>query len=248
MHTPAPRTTESVLSPRYIRCQSPLSEETRQASIVIAICIRNQAEHISAVLTSAFEQQVTVQKEAVVVILDDSSDDNWQANIAQWLNHPQLVVISALCGSAARARNTLLDWVDAELPAARWVARIDADDRFAEKNSVGALALAGDMAGALYVLGSNHLESGGQLLSQRNIADPEMLQNRSSLLEFIEGFGLHEQQQELPSCNLLLRAQSGIRYPDVVSAEDHWLVAELLMLKQHHGVVVPSPMYSVFPF
>jgi len=246
MHTPAPRTIETVLSPRFLRQQSSLSKEARQATVVIGICIRNQATHLPVALASAMEQQAIRRGEGIVVILDDASDDNWQAGVAHWLSHPQVVVLGALCGSAARARNALLDWVDAELPAARWVARLDADDRFAEKNSVGALVQAGDKAGACYVLGSNHLEAGGRLLSRSNIADPASLQNRSRLLAFVEGFGLHNQRQELPSCNLLLRTQSGIRYPDVISAEDHWLVTELLMLYTHQGAVVPAPVYSVY--
>lgn len=246
MHTPAPRTIEAVLSPRFLSQLSSLSKEAQQASVVIGICIRNQARHLPAALASAMDQQVIRRGEGVVVILDDASDDNWQAGVDHWLNHPHVVVIGALCGTAARARNALLDWVDAELPAARWVARLDADDRFAEKDSVGTLVQAGEKEKACYVLGSNHLEAGGQQLSRSNIADPDILKNRSRLLAFVEGFGLHNQQQELPSCNLLLRTRSGIRYPDVISAEDHWLVTELLMLYTHQGVVVSAPVYSVY--
>lgn len=246
MHKSAPRTTQTVLSPRFLKLQAPLSAEARQATSVLGICVRNQAKHLPAALASAMSQQVIQQGMGVVVILDDASDDDWQISVAEWLHHPQLVVVSGLFGTAARARNALLDWVDAELPAARWVARLDADDLLVDHRSVEVLMQAGETADVRYVLGSNHLSLGGQRLPFSNIADPAILQDGSRLLAFIEAFCLHGQQQELPSCNLLLRTQSGIRYPDVSSAEDHWLVAELLMLQANDGIVVPFPVYAEY--
>lgn len=246
MHIQAPTVFEKVLSPRFIKNESPLSKAAMNASIVIGICLRNQAQHISLALESALSQKSVIQKDAIVVLLDDSSEDDWQKNVGNFLKHPQVVVVKAMCGSASRARNALLDWVDAELPSARWVARLDADDRFAETNSLGALVKEGDLANALYVLGSNHLEHNKKRMRCSNIAEPSMLLNTKNLLNFIEGFGLYDQHQELPSCNLILRTHSGIRYPDVISAEDHWLVSELLMFKSHQGVIVPEPVYSVY--
>lgn len=246
MHKSAPRTTQTVLSPRFLQLQKSLSAEALVASVAIGICIHNQSRQLPAALTSAMNQQVVQQGIGVVVILDDASDDGWQLSVESWLQDPRVVVVSGVCGSAARARNALLDWVDAELPAVRWVARLDADDLLVDYRSVAALIHAGEEASACYVLGSNYLSSCGRRLPTCNIADPTVLQNRSRLLDFIEAFCLHGQQQELPSCNLLLRTQSGIRYPDVLSAEDHWLVAELLMLQSHKGVVVPSPVYAEY--
>lgn len=246
MHRSAPRTTQTVLSPRFLQLQTSLSTEAREASVAIGICIRNQARQLPQALASAMSQQVIQQGMGVVVILDDASDDAWQLSVANWLHHPRVVVVSGLCGSAARARNALLDWVDTELPAVRWVARLDADDLLVDHRSVAALIQAGEAESACYVLGSNHLSIRGQRLPSSNIADPAVLQHRSSLLAFIEAFCLNGQQQELPSCNLLLRTQSGVRYPDVRSAEDHWLVAELLMLQTHKGVIVPSPVYAEY--
>ncbi|MCP9760236.1 glycosyltransferase [Aquitalea sp. S1-19] len=246
MHKSAPRTTQTVLSPRFLKLQAPLSDEAQQATVVIGICVRNQAKHLPVALASAMSQQVMRQGMGVVVILDDASDDEWQASVKNWLHHPRVVVVNGLCGSAARARNALLDWVDAELPSACWVARLDADDLLVDHCAVAALIQAGEAANARYVLGSNHLSVSGQRLPVSNIADPAVLQHRPRLLAFIEAFCLHEQQQELPSCNLLLRTQSGIRYPDVTSAEDHWLVAELLMLQTNDGIVVSSPVYAEY--
>lgn len=235
-----------MLCPRSISVRSPLTEAAQLAEVVIGICLRNNAKTLPLALASAMAQQVVQAGRAIVVILDDASSDSWQAAASNWLGDPRVVVVSAVCGTAARARNALLDWVDAELPAARWVARLDADDRFADDTAVSALMGFGDQADAIFVLGSNHLAVGGTLQAQSNIAQPSVLQDRERLVAFIEAFCLNGQQQELPSCNLLLRTGIGIRYPDTRSAEDHWLVAELLIFHGHRGVVVPYPVYAVY--
>ncbi|WP_299201637.1 glycosyltransferase [uncultured Amphritea sp.] len=246
MHTPAPRTIDTVLSSRFYQLRSPLSNEALNASIIIGICVRNQGKHLVSALSSAMEQTAIQQGDAAIVILDDDSSDDWISDIEDWLNDPRVIIIHALCGTAARARNALLDWVDSELPAASWIARLDADDKFAAQNSVSTMVQAGVGDDALYVLGSNHLEKGGQLLAWSNIADPDVLQDKNRLLNFIDAFCLKGAEQELPSCNLVLHTNSGIRYPDVKSAEDHWLVAELLMLQPERGTVQPYPIYSIY--
>ena len=111
----------------------------------------------------------------MIVILDDLSTDGWETSVAPFLADPRVVVLKANCGSAAKARNALLDWVDEHLPAAVWIARLDADDRFACTEAVAALVKAGEWAEARFVLGSNHLERGGVPQPYSNIADPGWL-------------------------------------------------------------------------
>ncbi|EPM7244705.1 MULTISPECIES: glycosyltransferase family A protein [Pseudomonas] len=53
-------------------------------------------------------QQIVQQGRGVVVILDDGSSDNWQSAFESLLSNPKLIVLTANCGSAAKARNALL--------------------------------------------------------------------------------------------------------------------------------------------
>lgn len=246
MRDSAPRLRQPVLSTRALRPLSPLSASALSSKVVIGITVRNQARRLPRALKSALSQDVVENDEAVVVLLDDQSTDNWRESCGELLEHPRVVIIEGVCGSASRARNALLDFVDQYLPYARWVARLDADDTLASNTSVAALCCKGDEFAVQYVLGSNHLSVDGELLDHSNVADPAVLLDRQRLLQFIEAFCLHEEPQELPSCNLVLRCQSGIRYPDVRSAEDHWLVASLLFFHPDKGVVVPTPVYAVY--
>ena len=246
MHLSAPHQSSLTLCSREIHLVGELSASARTAKIVIGICLRNQASKLPRALGSALAQQVVQDDCGVIVILDDSSTDSWETAVAPLLADPKVIILKANCGSAAKARNALLDWVDEHLPAAVWIARLDADDRFAGTEAVAALVEAGERAEARFVLGSNHLERGGVPQPHSNIADPGWLHDTKHLVRFIEAFCLGHGEQELPSCNLLLRAHNGIRYPHTQSAEDHWLVARLLLLESERGVILPYPVVSVY--
>src|SRR5690606_30323795 len=105
---------------------------------------------------------------------------------------------------------------------------------------------AGERAQASFVLGSNHLELGGVLKPYSNIADSKWLQDTDRLARFIEACCLGQADQEVPSCNLLLRTRGGTRYPHTRSAADHWRVARVLVLADDQGVLLPYPVVSVY--
>ena len=51
-------------------------------------------------------------------------------------------------------------------------------------------------------------------------------------------------QNEVPSCNLLLSPHAGWRYPESGGAEDHWLVASLLLNHPDRGAVQADGFYA----
>ena len=224
---------------------NPIPDYLKQRHIVIAIPLHNQAISLGTALQSALEQTSVKEGRATVLILDDQSEDNWREVNAHWLNNPSVAILKGHCGSPARARNALLDYVDAHFQS-RWVCRLDADDQLATPESVAALCQAGEDTNCDYVLGSNALALNGKRLAQYNLADPSILQDRSRLVDFIQAFCIGNQSQELPSCNLALATHSGFRYPNVRSAEDHHLVAELLMLYPRRGTILPEPLYAIY--
>lgn len=244
-HERAPRVTAVTLTDRSLHFSRPPSPLTQQADIVVVMALRNQASQLSAALTSALAQDVEPERLAVL-ILDDQSSDDWQESAHSCLTDDRVAVAHGVCGSAAHARNALLDLVDAYFPAARWIARLDADDVFASPEVLRAMISKGDRAGATFVLGSNHLDLGGLRLVDSNMADTEVLLDQRRLRAFIEEFCHQRSRFELPSCNLVIRARQGIRYPMVRSAEDHWLVASLLIFRPREAAIVPEPVYCTY--
>ena len=238
----APIKEEEILCPRNLRTMREISSYAQSAAVVIAMPLHNQASTLYFALESALSQTLT-EGHCAIVLLDDNSTDDWQTEIADLLEHPGLVLLRGHCGSAALARNAILDFVESDLPNARWVARLDPDDLLCSSTSVDALVRAGESKGASFVLGSNHLERDRVPVKPDNIANADILLDREQLVQFIEAFCVGQSVNELPSCNLLLRTRCGIRYPSIRSAEDHWLVAQLLFFRADEAAILPYPVY-----
>lgn len=231
-----------ILTPRNIQLILPsISHPVYDADVVVGVGLHNQGDKIRRSLQSIFDQELQGRKLAVV-LLDDQSSDGWEKKVCDLLSRPEMVVLKGHCGTPARARNAILDFVDENFPRAKWVARLDADDRFACVNSLTAVCSKGEVISARYVIGGNRLVLDGQVINKDNPATQELL-NSESILSILKKMADGTARNELPSCNLLLSARSGWRYPDVRSAEDHWLVADLLLKHSHDGTILETPYY-----
>ena len=238
----APIREDKILCPRNLRVAREIGSYAQSAVVAIAMPLHNQASTLYFALESALSQTLA-EGHCAVVLLDDQSTDDWQTEIADLLEHPGLIVLKGHCGSAALARNAILDFVESDLPNVRWVARLDPDDLLCSSTSVAALVSEGALRGANFVLGSNYLERDRLPVKPDNIANPNILLDRERLVQFIEAFCFGRATNELPSCNLLIRTRSGIRYPSIRSAEDHWLVAQLLFFRTNEAAILPYPVY-----
>lgn len=211
-----------------------------EAEIVVGVALHNQGNALPACLVSILAQRCAGR--IGILILDDASTDDWTAQAAPWLEHPAVVVVRSECGTAARARNRILDLADELFPRARWAARLDADDRFTDPRSLAAACALGERRRAAWVLGGNRLRRDGALLERTNPASGRLLEP-GYVVDLLERMAKGTAENELCSCNLVLARGSGFRYPDVASAEDHWLVADLLINHPRAGAILPSPFY-----
>ncbi|HBC34114.1 MAG TPA: glycosyltransferase, partial [Marinobacter adhaerens] len=241
----APVRTSQTLTLRKLHCLKAASSEFSAAQVVIAISHRNQPELLRRALKSAVKQTLVDEKKAQIAVLDDQSNENWREVAGAILDHPAVTILSARCGSPARSRNQLLDWAENQ-PHIRWVARLDADDEFAATNSLEALYRQADAQNSIAAIGSNKLRINGSLSSNINRASPEELLNTEALVRLIQNFCIEGQERELPSCNLLMRTDTGLRYPNIRSAEDHWLVMRLLFDFPDRVSVVSEPTYAIY--
>jgi glycosyltransferase involved in cell wall biosynthesis len=218
------------------------SERAFEAQVLIGVTLHNQALALRECLASVCAQR-NVPLPFAVLVLDDDSKDDWQTSLGNSASHIDLAFAQARCGSAAHARNCLLDLVDAMFPKARWVARLDADDRFASPDSLSAAVRLAMSSNARFILGGNRLRYDGELLDRTNPATPDLLRADYVLSRLARMAG-GEPEAELPSCNLLLATHAGWRYPWQSSAEDHWLVTELLIRHAREGAILTEPFYA----
>lgn len=218
------------------------SRSAFEAAAIIGVTLHNQALALCDCLQSINEQR-DLPLSVTVLVLDDDSEDEWQGRLESLAPRNGLVVAQAVCGSAALARNRLLDVADAAFPNAQWVARLDADDRLASPNSLAALLQKAICSDAKFVLAGNRLRRNGKLLKRTNPAKAELLR-ADYVLSRLAGMARGEPEAELPSCNLLLATHSGWRYPEQTSGEDHWLVAELLLRHADKGAILTELFYA----
>jgi|OM-RGC.v1.000161409 glycosyltransferase involved in cell wall biosynthesis len=234
-----------VLADRRLCTLKDCSARYQRASVLIAIAHQNQTTELRRSLSSALKQTLVKQAVAQIVILDDQSEKGWQDSIEDLLNEPSVTILTAECGSPARARNQLLDWADKQV-GLEWIARLDADDELAEIHSLEALLNATDCHDTVAVVGSNALRLGERILPWANRADAEELLDLNNLTAYVKRFSFGEQERELPSCNLMLKNRLGLRYPNTRSAEDHWLLCNLI-IKYPDGVrTVSDPLFCIY--
>jgi glycosyltransferase involved in cell wall biosynthesis len=211
-----------------------------EAEVVVGVALHDQADALPVCLDSILAQRHTPR--TTILILDDASTDGWTETAAGRLEHPGVVVVRSRCGGAARARNRILDLGDTLFPRARWIARLDPDDRFSDPCSLAAACALGERRGAAWVLGGNRLRRKGTLLERTNPAH-ERLRDPGFVVDLLASMAEGTAENELCSCNLLLARGSGFRYPEVRSAEDHWLVADLLINHPDSGAILAAPFY-----
>jgi glycosyltransferase involved in cell wall biosynthesis len=237
------RPLKNILSPRNIRRIFKQNPNDCGVKVIIAIAHKNQPKELINAIKSALKQTAVLNGTASILILDDNSQLDINAYLRPYIITKKLMVIQADCGSPARARNCLLDYIDEYFDKVDWVARLDADDTFASVNAVQALYEKGDEHNKQFVIGSNLLNINGKVIG-KNIANESILLSNKNLKNFIQAFCTGKETQELPSCNLLLKTNIGVRYPNIKSAEDHWLIASLLAFRAKQGCIVPSPFYA----
>ncbi len=241
MIPPRPRD-EIELTTRDLRVRDAPAPIVQDAvEVVVAVAVHGAARDLSRCLASVAAQRIDKKRLGVIILRDQVSDAPASLALPPSLRE-RTWVLTANCGSPARARNALLEYVDRNLPACRWVARLDWDDRFAEEMSLSAAVALGEHRGAVFVLGGNRvLAPDGSLIrlngATASLQEPAVVVHR--LAEMASGTA----SNELPSCNLLLAAHSGVRYPDTASAEDHWLVADLLINHAQDGTILDEPLF-----
>ena len=152
-HTKAPLSYSEKLCTRNLKQIKAVNKAYADAEVLIAITHKNQSSLLNRAVESAINQSLISQHKARIVILDDSSESIHVEELRRISEHPSITLLSAECGSAARARNTLLDWADRD-PKLKWVARLDADDELAASNSVEALWARAQSSEVVAVVGS----------------------------------------------------------------------------------------------
>lgn len=199
----------------------------QQPSILVTMVARNAARSIGDAIESVIGQRGTLGR-VDLLILDDESTDATSVVVEPYSRHPHVHVRTVRGGSAWRMRNLALSIADSDFVHCDYVARLDADDRLAGPDVLAQVQDRLHMHRPDALLAANWQLDGMCRRPFPNRPDFDMTAH-GSILTRLRRMSVGDTTAELPSCNLVLRRGLGRRYRPEVSAEDHWMVVELLL-------------------
>ncbi len=210
--------------------------------VVITVGFHIRSQPLCRCLDSIVNQNVRNLK--VLVIIGNDSKTDIADLVLQYRKRINITILDILAGKASQSRNMLLDYIDHRFGHSLWVARLDADDELASPDSLFQMVEQGETRQVDFVVGGNLLRANDEIVGENRAQS--ILKTPQALLLQLKSMADGTAQNELPSCNLLMRSHAGVRYPHHHSAEDHWLLTELLIFKNNQVSIATDVIYAIY--
>ena len=216
-----------------------------EAKVIVVMLVHENGPEISKALDSVIHQNTTVP--FALLLVDDSKSQSWRNHAIEAMVSPCIIHAKIPSLGVARTRNLANRIVREFFGQAEWICRLDADDELATQNVLESMyrQLGSGGNGIKWALAGNSLEKDSRLLKRENRAIEQLMQ-RAYVLERLQGMAEGKSEAELPSCNLWIRTGFKAVYPEVESAEDHWLVAHLLIKHSDVGRLFPDILHAKY--
>jgi hypothetical protein len=194
--------------------------------IAIGVAFHSSSQPLRESVESAVVQSVPGH-DVRVIVLDSSSGTHARRLLRKCTFGRKVEVVKGASRSAYAARNRLIRHAERKYPTLRWHVRLDADDRFTSCSSLAVVIRSAKPRHRIILAGNRQLGQDDAYIGL-NLPSNRLL-GRRGLISRLQGMASGSFKDELPSCNLIMRAGFGWRYPARPSAEDHWLLASLLL-------------------
>lgn len=211
--------------------------------VAIGIAFHSKAQQLAKAVESALAQ-IVPGYDVQVLVLDSSPSGCARRLLRPQRTRQSVHVVQAMAKTAYAARNRLLRCAEGRWADLEWHVRLDADDRFASASALATALRFAKPAHRVVLAGNRQVGPDGRLIG-RNIPTARLF-GRRHLMARLAGMAAGVFKAELPSCNLILRAGFGWRYPAKKSAEDHWLLASLLLKVRSECVLVSRTELVVY--
>jgi len=216
----------------------------RYKTIVLTMPLHNAAKTIRRAVLSIVNQK-NVQRKLILVIGNDNSKDNWKYEIADLVTDNIIIINIAEGGKSYKVRNAINDYILSNLKNVAYVGRLDADDELADDFVISKLEKIIVNQNPDVIIAGNYQRKENNIIG-KNMPNKNIL-NFDYLMERLYKMSLDIPEAELPSCNTFIKTGCMINYPAKESAEDHWLLVELLLksdkLKIH---IAEDLIYSIY--
>lgn len=211
------------------------SEDVFDADVII-VTLTHKDEGTPRALRSFLEQETTIN--TAMLIIDDGT------SVLELGNDKRILQAKIPSASVAVARNLGNTITRRLFKSEAWVARLDADDTFAHLNAMQSIHDSIDRTKE-WALAGNTLSENYELIERVNKID-ETLMCRKNVIQRLKLMAEGDASAELPSCNLWKKNSFKAVYPDTPSAEDHYLVSQLLLKSMHKGQILSEEFHACY--
>ena len=202
--------------------------------IVIGVAIHNGRNTIRRCLTSILEQK-NVNAQIWILIADDNSTDYWEEAVQDLLINPQLIITKVQYQNVSKTRNHLNNYIAKYFGSVDLIGRLDCDDEYADQFVLSRIETLKRQTGADVIFAGNYLRQNNMIIDRVNKADKN-LKDPQYLLQRLKNMADGSADSELPSCNTFLTLRSLEAYPDISSAEDHFLSVRILLSPKQYNI------------
>ena len=162
------------------------------------------------------------------MIADDDSNDDWKKSLGDILKNEKIVIIDMKNHHTAKTRNDINHYIKMLFENVSFIGRLDADDEYTSEDVLSKIECKFDDIKPDILVAGNHLRLDGKVIDRVNIATPK-LANTTYLLNRLKQMSEGIAEAELPSCNVFMASNSLQDYPEISSAEDHFLLVRFLL-------------------
>jgi glycosyltransferase, family 2 len=202
-------------------------KNTKSKKIVIGVAVHNNKNTLRRCLESILTQK-DVKRDVWILIADDDSNDDWKKSLGDILKNEKIVIIDVKNHHTAKTRNDINRYIKMLFENVSFIGRLDADDEYASEDVLSKIECKFDDIKPDVLVAGNYLRLDGKIIDRVNIATSK-LTNKTHLLSRLKKMSKGIAEAELPSCNVFMTPNSLQDYPEISSAEDHFLIVRLLL-------------------
>jgi len=212
------------------------------SEIVVCMLVYNSGSEVSDAINSVREQETS--RSIGILIIDGGKCEDWKTHVDSF---EDIAMVKVNDFTVSQSRNISHQISNEVFPNAKWICRLDSDDVLDSRFSIEEIAerLKSEGSEKRWAIAGNSLSENGARIGRTNMPEEDLC-NPEVILSRIRRMTEGKVDAELPSCNLWIRPGFRAIYPDIESAEDHWLVSHLLVNQPEEGLILHENLFATY--
>jgi glycosyltransferase involved in cell wall biosynthesis len=207
-----------------------------EKKFVIGIALHNGRKTIRRCIQSILDQE-NLSSHLWVLIADDDSNDGWEEEVSDLLALTNVMVIRVKNNATYKTRNDIHAYTRKYFGNVALIGRLDCDDVYSDNLVLSRIEQVQEQSGADVVLAGNYLRLNNKVISRVNRATKDLLDS-DYLINRLRDMSNGIAEAELPSCNVFMSKRCLRDYPAKNSAEDHFLLVDLLLGNNDYKIAI----------